>query len=114
MHKYVNLAHEMLKNNFTGLLNRDKEGDVFDQRGFGVSRSHEYHIPLQWLYERYPRNNTERIWEMMELMIRGSEIWGADWRTVWTEEAYPKIWSEDSDWPLSWVFLHGVGSLSFS
>lgn len=108
MHRYVNLAHEMLSNNYTGLLNHAEQGDIYDPKGFGIARSHESHISLQWLYERYPRNNTKIIWETMELMIEGSEVWGADWRTFWTEESYPKVLSNDSDYNLSWVFLHGV------
>jgi hypothetical protein len=48
MHQYVELAHSMLKDNFTGLV--PKEGDVFDGDGFGPARAHEmqyaFHIPL--------------------------------------------------------------------
>ncbi|ORY15936.1 duf1680 domain-containing protein [Clohesyomyces aquaticus] len=106
MHRYVVLAHSMLKNNFTGLLVHGN--DTFDTAGFGVGRTHEMHIPLQWLLERYPKNNTGILRETMALMIDGGVVWGADWRTFWTEEAYPKIYLENSTYDLSWVFLHGV------
>ncbi|KAI1492838.1 hypothetical protein F5X96DRAFT_667354 [Biscogniauxia mediterranea] len=106
MHRYVVLAHDMLKNNYTGLLVHD--GDIFDTAGFGVGRTHEMHIPLQWLLERYPRNNSQIIWETMELMIDGGVLWGADWRTFWTDEGYPKVLYDTTPYNLSWVFIHGV------
>ncbi|KAI1805979.1 hypothetical protein F4811DRAFT_569772 [Daldinia bambusicola] len=106
MHRYVVLAHSMLQNNYTGLLVHGN--DTFDTAGFGVGRTHEMHIPLQWLLERYPRNNSGIIWETMELMIKGGILWGADWRTFWTDEAYPHVLYETTPYNLSWVFIHGV------
>ncbi|OTB18253.1 hypothetical protein K445DRAFT_373791 [Daldinia sp. EC12] len=106
MHRYVVLAHSMLQNNYTGLLVHGN--DTFDTAGFGVGRTHEMHIPLQWLLERYPRNNSEIIWETMELMVEGGVLWGADWRKFWTDEAYPKVLYETTPFNLSWVFIHGV------
>ncbi|KAI8960947.1 hypothetical protein F5Y11DRAFT_367108 [Daldinia sp. FL1419] len=106
MHRYVVLAHSMLQNNYTGLLVH--ENDTYDTAGFGVGRTHELHIPLQWLLERYPRNNSEVIWETMDLMIEGGVLWGADWRKFWTDEAYPHVLYENTPFDLSWVFIHGV------
>ncbi|KAI1866719.1 uncharacterized protein JN550_007572 [Neoarthrinium moseri] len=107
MHRYVELAHSMLRDNYTGLLVHGD--DVFDTAGFGVGRTHEYHIPLQWLYEKYPRNNSELIWETMELMIEGGVLWGADWRTFFVDGVYPTVYQDGvTPWNLSWVFLHGV------
>ncbi|KAH8817480.1 duf1680 domain-containing protein [Xylogone sp. PMI_703] len=105
MHRYIELAHSMLQNNYTGLLVHGD--DIFDTAGFGVGRTHEMHIPLQWLYENYPRNNSQIIWETMELMIDGGVLWGADWRTFWVEGVYPTVYDERS-YNLSWVFIHGV------
>ncbi|KAL9619588.1 MAG: hypothetical protein Q9160_005775 [Pyrenula sp. 1 TL-2023] len=106
MHRYVGLANSMLRNNYTGLIVHGD--DVFDTAGFGVGRTHEMHIPLQWLLERYPRNNSAIIRETMDLMIDGGVVWGADWRTFWTEEAYPKVLDDSTPYGLSWVFIHGV------
>lgn len=95
MHRYVVLAHSsrsnfnskentllrtnsltlhdiVLQNNYTGLLVHGN--DTYDTAGFGVGRTHEMHIPLQWLLERYPRNNSEIIWETMELMVEGGVL----------------------------------------
>ncbi|KAI1415896.1 hypothetical protein F5Y13DRAFT_206837 [Hypoxylon sp. FL1857] len=106
MHRYVVLAHSMLKNNYTGLLVHGN--DTFDTAGFGVGRTHEMHIPMQWLLERYPRNNSQILWEIMDLMIDGGVLWGADWRTFWTDRSYPKVLYETTPFELSWVFIHGV------
>ncbi|KUJ21209.1 duf1680 domain-containing protein [Mollisia scopiformis] len=106
MHRYVVLAHSMLRNNFTGLIVHGN--DTFDTAGFGVGRTHEMHIPLQWLYEKYPRNNSQIIWETMELMIAGGVSWGADWRTFWVEGVYPTVLYDTTPYDLSWVFIHGV------
>ncbi|KAI9712662.1 MAG: hypothetical protein M1820_001283 [Bogoriella megaspora] len=106
MHRYVTLAHSMLQNNYTGLLVHGN--DIFDTAGFGVGRTHELHIPLQWLYERYPRNNSQVIWETMELMIDGGVVWGADWRTFWVDGVYPPVLNDATPYDLSWVFIHGV------
>ncbi len=96
----------MLKNNYTGLLVHGN--DIFDTAGFGVGRTHELHIPLQWLYEQHPRNNSQVLWETMELMITGGVLWGADWRNFWREDAYPPVYYESTPYNMSWVFLHGV------
>lgn len=107
MHRYLNLAHSMLRNNYTGLIVH--EDDTFDPSGFGVGRTHEMHIPLQWLLENYPRNNSRVLWETMELMIDGGVVWGADWRKLWVEGVYPETFYDGvTPWNMSWVFLHGV------
>ncbi|CAJ2500901.1 Uu.00g037540.m01.CDS01 [Anthostomella pinea] len=106
MHRYVNLAHSMLQNNFTGLL--PKANDSFDGDGFGPARAHEMHIPLQWLYERYPRNNSQVIWETMELMIEGSTVFGVDWRNFWVPGVYPEVTYTPREQPYTWLFNHGV------
>ena len=96
----------MLQDNYTGLISHGNQ--TFDTAGWGVGRSHEMHIPLQWLYERYPRNNSQIIWETMELMIAGGVSWGADWRTFWVEGVYPPVLYDTTPYELSWVFIHGV------
>lgn len=108
MHRYVALAHNMLQDNYTGLIVHDD--DVFDTAGFGVGRTHEMHVPLQWLYERHApsRQQQQRLWDTMELMVAGGELWGADWRQFWVEGAFPAELSDDSPYNLSWVFTHGV------
>ncbi|KAI1083366.1 hypothetical protein F5B20DRAFT_529738 [Whalleya microplaca] len=106
MHRYVNLAHSMLKDNFTGLI--AKADDEFDPDGFGPIRAHEMHIPLGWLYENYPRNNSQVIWETMELMIEGSTQNKNDWRTFWVKGVYPEVTYAPRNQSYSSLFNHAV------
>ncbi|KAI1765295.1 hypothetical protein GGR53DRAFT_267298 [Hypoxylon sp. FL1150] len=106
MHKYIQLAHSMLKDNFTGLI--EKEGQDFDGDGFGAMRAHEMHIPLQWLYEEHPRNNSQIIWETMELMIEGGAQANSDWRKFWVKGVYPEVTYTPREEPYDDLFNHGV------
>ncbi|KAI1376291.1 hypothetical protein F4677DRAFT_87977 [Hypoxylon crocopeplum] len=106
MHRYIQLAHSMLQDNFTGLIQR--EGQDFDGDGFGAMRAHEMHIPLQWLYEQHPRNNSQIIWETMELMIEGSAVASSDWRTYWVKGVYPEVEYTPRSVPYDELFNHGV------
>ncbi|KAI0408873.1 duf1680 domain-containing protein [Xylaria palmicola] len=106
MHRYTELAHSMLKDNFTGLI--PKQGDVFDGSGWGPARAHEMHIPLQWLYENHPQNNSDLIWETMELMIQGSTTFGVDWRNFFVEGTFPAVVYAPRNQEYSWLFTHGV------
>ncbi|OTB02290.1 hypothetical protein M426DRAFT_197774 [Hypoxylon sp. CI-4A] len=106
MHRYIQLAHSMLKDDFNGLI--EKDGQDFDGDGFGAMRAHEMHIPLQWLYEQYPRNNSQIIWETMELMIEGGVQADSDWRTYWVKGVYPEVTYTPRDTPYKDLFNHGV------
>ncbi|KAH9902298.1 hypothetical protein F4778DRAFT_118534 [Xylariomycetidae sp. FL2044] len=106
MHRYVQLIHPMLQDNFTGLI--PTEGDVFDTDGWGATRAHEMHIPLQWLYENYPRNNTEIIWDTMDLMIQGATLWEVDWRDFWVPGVYPEVVYAPQQQEYKWLFTHAV------
>ncbi|KAI1818466.1 duf1680 domain-containing protein [Poronia punctata] len=106
LHLYVELVHSMLRDNFTGLVPR--EGDVFDGSGWGPARAHEMHIPLQWLYENHPKNNSQLIWETMDLMIQGSTTFGVDWRTFFNQESFPEVVYNPKGQGYSWLFTHGV------
>ncbi|KAI1485982.1 duf1680 domain-containing protein [Biscogniauxia mediterranea] len=106
MHRYVELVHGMLQDNFTGLV--IKEGDVFDSDGFGLARAHEMHIPLIWLLEKYPRNNSQIILETMDLMIEGNKVANIDWRDFWVDGEYPKVVYAPRAQNYSWLFTHAV------
>ncbi|KAI1409690.1 hypothetical protein F5Y13DRAFT_203084 [Hypoxylon sp. FL1857] len=106
MHRYIQIAHSMLKDNFTGLI--EKPGEDYDGDGFGAMRAHEMHIPLQWLYENHPRNNSQLIWETMELMIDGSVAASSDWRTYWVKGVYPEVTYTPRNEPFKELFNHGV------
>ncbi|KAI1428144.1 duf1680 domain-containing protein [Xylaria sp. FL1777] len=106
MHQYIELVHSMLQDNFTGLV--PKTGDVFDGDGWGPARAHELHIPLQWLYENHPKNNSDLIWETMDLMIEGNTVFGVDWRNFFVKGTFPEVVYAPRDQAYSWLFTHGV------
>lgn len=105
MHKFTILAHSMLKDSFTGLIENKTLGDSFDPYGFGLARTHELPISLQWLYENYPRNNSEIIWETMELMFAGGVAGGKDWTTFFVEGVFPTL---GTPYITTSSFTHGV------
>ncbi|KFY78878.1 hypothetical protein V499_02053 [Pseudogymnoascus sp. VKM F-103] len=90
MHKFTTLAHSMLQNNFTGLLQQKSEEDNFDPFGFGVSRTHELPVSLMWLYENYPRNNSQKILETINLMFEGGRQGARDWTAFFVDGVFPK------------------------
>ncbi|GAP91660.1 putative Six-hairpin glycosidase [Rosellinia necatrix] len=106
MYRYIKVTHSMLQNNFTGLIPR--EGDVFDGSGWGAARAHEMHIPLQWLYENHPKNNSELLWETMELMIQGNAEFGLDWRNFFVEGTFPGVVYAPREQSYPWLFTHAV------
>ncbi|EPE34274.1 Six-hairpin glycosidase [Glarea lozoyensis ATCC 20868] len=90
MHKFVALTHSMLQNNFTGLIQQKSEADNFDPYGFGLSRTHELPVSLMWLYEHYPRDNSQMILETIDLLFEGGKQGGRDWTTFFVEGVFPK------------------------
>lgn len=105
MHKFTVLAHSMLKDNFTGLIENTTLGDEFDPYGFGLARTHELPMSLQWLYENYPRNNSEVIWETIELMFAGGVAGGKDWTNFFVEGVFPTL---GTPYITTSSFTHGV------
>lgn len=105
MHKFTILANSMLKDNFTGLIQNKTLGDSFDPYGFGLARTHELPMSLQWLYENYPRNNSEIIWETIELMFAGGVAGGKDWTTFFVEGVFPTL---GTPFIKTSSFTHGV------
>lgn len=53
MHRFVELMHSMLSDNYTGFVAH--EGDDFDEQ-WGRSRAADMIVGLQWLCERNPRD----------------------------------------------------------
>ncbi|KAL4947112.1 hypothetical protein BDW69DRAFT_199895 [Aspergillus filifer] len=105
MHKFTILAHSMLEDNFTGLIQDETLEDNFDPYGFGLARTHELPMSLQWLYENYPRNNSEIIWETMELMFAGGVAGGKDWTTFFVDGVFPTLGTPFIE---TSSFTHGV------
>lgn len=96
----------MLKNNFTGLIQHGE--DNFDPFGFGISRTHELPVSLQWLYDNYPNGNEQVIWETMELMFEGGRKADRDWTKFFVDGVFPQNGTPSFK---SSGFTHGVNML---
>ncbi|KAL4967873.1 uncharacterized protein BDV14DRAFT_188040 [Aspergillus stella-maris] len=105
MHRFTVLAHSMLKDNFTGLIQDETFEDNFDPFGFGLARTHELPMSLQWLYENHPRSNSDTIWETMELMFAGGVAGGRDWTAFFVEDVFPTL---GTPFIKTSSFTHGV------
>jgi hypothetical protein len=106
LHSFVILVHSMLRADFTGLINQP--GDHYDVYGFGVARGHELPMSLQWLYDNHPRNNSEIIWETIELMFEGTRKASLDWTTFFVLGVFPttEILPRKEN-----MFTHGVNTI---
>lgn len=87
MHRFAVLAHDMLARNYTGLI--PQGGDSFDPWRFGLARTHELVVSLQWLYEHHPRGQQQLLWRTMELMFEGGRVGGRDWTTFFVDGVFP-------------------------
>lgn len=104
MHKFVNLAHSMLKQNYLGLVPRDAN-DVFGAGNHGVTRAHEMATAFQWLYDNHPNGNEENIWGAIDLMFKGGIAAQRDWRTFFVDGVFPTVGMPDI---VDRRFVHGV------
>lgn len=72
MHRFVNLMHSMLKNDYQGYV--WKQGDRFDEQ-WGRSRASDMVLALQWLYEHHPEDNHAKIHECMFMVYEKAFDW---------------------------------------
>ncbi|KAH0555906.1 hypothetical protein GP486_006149 [Trichoglossum hirsutum] len=73
MHKFLNLMRSMLRDNYRGYT------------FWGQARSHDMIIVLQWMYENYPGNNTEVLFDNMRLLNEAAY----DWSYYFREDVFP-------------------------
>ncbi|KAI5306846.1 hypothetical protein KEM56_006825 [Ascosphaera pollenicola] len=102
MMRFTRLAHGMLKDDYRGY--KAHEGDLYDTGKFVLARPHELSLSLQWLYNEVPSADKAIIWETMNQLWKGSEIYGRDWSKFFVDGVFPK---EPSVLP-SPNFQHGV------
>lgn len=84
MHKFVDLMHSMLSDNYQGYVFHD--GDDFDDQ-WGRSRAADMIVALQWLYENDPRENSAKLRECMKFLNDKA----FDWSYWFSEEVYIKV-----------------------
>lgn len=83
MHRFVNLMHSMLIDDYQGYVWHP--GDEFDEQ-WGRSRAADMVLALQLLYEKYPEGNERNITECMERFYDRAY----DWSYWFNQEEYIK------------------------
>ena len=106
MHKFVDVMHSMLSDGHQGYV--WKPGDQFDEQ-WGRSRAADMIMALQWLYEKYPRGNEEKIHHCMMYLYEKAY----DWSQWFSEDQY--IRDDVDTFPTDvtnslFPFLHGVNA----
>ncbi|KAK5939121.1 hypothetical protein PMZ80_008424 [Knufia obscura] len=72
MHRFVDLMHEMLLDDYAGYVWR--QGDRFDEQ-WGRSRASDMVLALQWLYENHPEDNHVKIHQCMFMIYEKAYDW---------------------------------------
>lgn len=83
MHRFVNLMHSMLSNDYQGYVWHP--GDDYDEQ-WGRSRAADMVLALQWLYEKHPEGNERNISECMNRFYDRAY----DWSYWFGQEQYIK------------------------
>ena len=83
MHRFINLMHSMLSNDYQGYVWHP--GDTFDEQ-WGRSRVADMVLALQWLYEKYPEGNERNISACMRRFYEQAY----DWSYWYSREDYIK------------------------
>ncbi|GIC84336.1 uncharacterized protein Aud_000151 [Aspergillus udagawae] len=83
MHRFVDLMHSMLSDNYRGLV-QQTEDDVDDR--WGRARAADMVLSLQWLYERDPRAQGQTILDCMRMFHEKA----LDWEHWYTDGVYLK------------------------
>lgn len=107
LYKYMELSRTMLADNYLGYISRNDS--VFDYH-WGITRSHDMLVSLQWLYDYYPAGNEKLLLEVMNYFNDG----GWDWAYFYSKEVFPfkdlELYPEqDPTGDLFWYY-HGVNS----
>ncbi|RDW70339.1 hypothetical protein BP5796_08736 [Coleophoma crateriformis] len=105
VYKFIELVHSMLADDYLGYLGRpDSEFDYH----WGITRSQDMIISIQWLYDNYPGEYGQVLLEIMQFY--NEKAW--DWAYFYSSEVFPK---EDLDVKLPpdedlFWYYHGVNS----
>lgn len=108
MHRFAVLINSMLADNYTGFLYH--EGDEYTEGAteWGLSRAQDLMVPLQWLVDYYPRNNSQILIENMQYLYEA----GVNWDYWYQADVFPRGQLDElnqtfyNDQP--WEYQHGV------
>jgi hypothetical protein len=108
LRKFVGLAHDMLANNGTGLLQQQK-GDALSEEnhGWGRARLADFLLSLQWLFE----NDDQADHAMLLDTMRIAKDSALEWHEWYTDANYTKgdlNQEPPKTTALKFPFLHGV------
>ena len=84
LQKFTALMHTMLSDNYTGYINTTTGASNSDDFSWGRVRSQDMSITLQWLYEKYPGNQSEILLDNMKMLHDA----GLNWEDWYNEGAY--------------------------
>lgn len=108
MHRFGALVNSMLADNYTGFLYHD--GDEFPEGGteWGLSRAQDLMVPMQWLVDYHPRNNTQVLVGNMRYLYEA----GLNWDYFYRADVFPRgevdLLNQTFYNALPWEYFHGV------
>lgn len=108
MHRFAVLMNSMLADNYTGFIYHD--GDEYPESAteWGLSRAQDLMVPLQWLFDYYPRNNSQILLENMQYLYDA----GVNWDYWYQAQVFPRGELDMLDQTFydaqAWEYFHGV------
>ncbi|KAK3614256.1 hypothetical protein LTR56_027374 [Elasticomyces elasticus] len=84
LHRFTQLMHDMLAQNYTGYLYHEGDKLSADDDSWGRVRSQDMMITLQWLYEYHPGNQSQVLLDNMKYLHNQ----GLNWEDWYNEAAY--------------------------
>ncbi|KUI63279.1 hypothetical protein VP1G_10430 [Cytospora mali] len=108
MHRFAVLINSMLADNYTGFLYHD--GDEYSEGAteWGLSRAQDLMVPLQWLFDYYPRNNSQILLDSMRYMYEA----GVNWDYWYQADVFPRgsldVLNQTFYNAQPWEYFHGV------
>jgi hypothetical protein len=103
LHRYVNLMHSMLADNYSGYIDGPGQDSLWPR-----ARAHDMMISLEWLIEHDPRNDTDILYESLQYLLDKAYSW-SEW---YTNDQYIfddiENYSNQTYVNDNYQFLHGV------
>lgn len=108
MHRFAVIMNTMLADNYTGFIYH--EGDEFVEGGteWGLTRAQDLMVPLQWLFDYYPRNNSQILLDNMRYLYEA----GLNWDYWYQADVFPRGQLDQLNQTFynsqPWEYFHGV------
>lgn len=108
MHRFAGVMNTMLADNYTGFLYHDGDEYAEGATEWGLSRAQDLMLPLQWLLDYYPRNDSQVLLDNMRYLYEA----GVNWDYWYQPDVFPRGEMDMlnqtfyNDQP--WEYQHGV------